>query len=88
MLHQSGGLRVRDGWFVDASGRVVLLHGVNVVDKRPPYLPSEHDGLSDADADAMRDLGFNVVRLGFIWKGSNPSAASSTRAISRGSRRS
>ncbi|MFN7955775.1 MAG: cellulase family glycosylhydrolase [bacterium] len=68
----SGGrLRVRDGWFVDASGRVVLLHGVNVVDKRPPYLPSS-DELSDADADAMRDLGFNVVRLGFIWKGLEP----------------
>ncbi len=63
-----GRLRVRDGWFVDPAGRVVLLHGVNVVDKRPPYLPSS-DELNDADADAMRDLGFNVVRLGFIWKG-------------------
>ena len=66
-----GRLRVRDGWFVDPAGRVVLLHGVNVVDKRPPYLPSS-DELNDADADAMRDLGFNVVRLGFIWKGLEP----------------
>ncbi len=66
-----GRLRVRDGWFVDPAGRVVLLHGVNVVDKRPPYLPS-FDELNEADADAMRDLGFNVVRLGFIWKGLEP----------------
>lgn len=64
-------LRVREGWFIDGAGRVVLLHGANVIDKRPPYLPSEEE-FGAADADAMRDLGFNVVRLGFIWAGLEP----------------
>ena len=66
-----GPLSVRDGWFVDANDRVVMLHGVNVVDKRPPYLPGP-DEFGPADADLIADLGFNTVRLGFIWAGLEP----------------
>ncbi len=60
-----------DGAFRDAHGRFVLLHGVNLVDKRPPYLPSP-DEFGPADASLIRDLGFNIVRLGFIWAGLEP----------------
>src|SRR4051812_34062353 len=27
-------------WVTDATGRVVILHGVNMVNKRPPYAPA------------------------------------------------
>ncbi|MFE4459076.1 cellulase family glycosylhydrolase [Nocardia tengchongensis] len=51
--------------FVDDSGRVVLLHGVNNVDKEPPYLDAG-DGLTVTadDAALLAGHGFNTVRLG------------------------
>jgi endoglycosylceramidase len=64
-------LGLRDGWFVDEHGRVVVLHGANVVFKHPPYLP-DADQFGPEDAALMRDLGFNTVRLGFIWAGLEP----------------
>ncbi len=60
----------------DADGRVVLLHGVNVVYKHPPYIaypdPGQPWDLSDQDAQMMQSLGFNVVRLGIEWQALEP----------------
>jgi endoglycosylceramidase len=64
----------RDGrWMVDADGRVVLTHGVNMVWKLPPYYPpSTAAGFTAADADWLRDHGFNSVRLGSLFAGVMP----------------
>ncbi len=61
---------------VDRDGRVVLLHGVDLVYKIPPY-EVEVNGtgrnvLTPAEAQRMAQLGFTVVRLGVIWKGLEP----------------
>ena len=55
--------------FYDASGRVRIFHGANRVAKSAPWFFP--DMLSDGEADAMADLGFNVVRLGWMWSGFN-----------------
>ncbi|MFE3222302.1 cellulase family glycosylhydrolase [Nocardia sp. NPDC059228] len=51
--------------FVDDSGRVVLLHGVNNVDKEPPFLePGDGLTVTADDAALLARHGFNTVRLG------------------------
>ena len=61
---------------VDHDGRVVLLHGVDLVYKIPPYevevTGSGRNVLTPAEAQRMAYLGFDVVRLGIIWKGLEP----------------
>ena len=59
-------------FIVDASGRVVLFHGVNLVNKFPPYTPSAA-GFQEVDAKLMADAGWNVVRLGVLHSGVEPS---------------
>jgi len=63
-------------YLYDADNRVVLLHGVNVVYKHPPYIAYPDRGtpwdLSAADAARMQSLGFNVVRLGLEWQALEP----------------
>ena len=60
----------------DRYGRVALLHGVDLVYKVPPYevevSGSGPNVLTAAEAKQMAALGFNVVRLGVIWKGLEP----------------
>jgi endoglycosylceramidase len=58
-------------WVTDATGRVVLLHGVNMVYKRPPYHPAAA-GFDGPDADFLVANGFNTVRLGIIYAGVEP----------------
>ena len=63
----AGPLHMRGADLVDATGRVVLIHGVNSVDKSAPYISPLVDGwLGPADFDYFRRSGFNGVRLG-IW---------------------
>ncbi len=50
-------------WITDAGGRVVILHGLNVVAKRPPYAPDAL-GFGADDARFLAANGFDVVRLG------------------------
>ena len=58
-------------WITDAQGRVVILHGVNMVSKRAPYHPSA-TGFGDDDAAFLERNGFNTVRLGLIYKAVEP----------------
>jgi endoglycosylceramidase len=63
-------------FLTDRFGRVVILHGVNAVEKNPPYLltvaPGQDWNFSVADAKAIASLGFNTVRLGILWQGLEP----------------
>ncbi len=58
-------------WITDASGRVVILHGINMVYKRPPYYPAAI-GFGNDDAAFLSSIGFNAVRVGVIWKAVEP----------------
>ena len=61
---------------VDSLGREVYFHGTNVVVKQFPWHP-ETEGFSDGtfseqDMKLLKSLGLNVVRLGFMWPGLEP----------------
>jgi endoglycosylceramidase len=58
-------------WITDAHGRVVILHGLNMVYKRPPYYPKAA-GFGADDARFLQRHGFDAVRLGVIYKGVEP----------------
>jgi endoglycosylceramidase len=70
-LRADGGPNLTDQW-----GRVVILHGVNAVYKRPPFElyadPGSAWSFTQADAARIAALGFDVVRLGIIWQGIEP----------------
>jgi len=73
---QARPLQVRDGRLVDGQGRQVVLHGVNVVFKRAPYLPAGGGGeqlsFTDRDVRRLRGWGMNTIRLGITWKAVMP----------------
>jgi endoglycosylceramidase len=58
-------------WITDVRGRVVLVHGINMVSKLPPYYPAKI-GFGDDDAAFLARIGFNAVRVGVIWKAVEP----------------
>jgi endoglycosylceramidase len=58
-------------FFTDAQGRVVILHGVNMVNKLGTYAPSDV-GFGADDIKYLVSQGFNTLRLGFTWKGFEP----------------
>ncbi len=66
----------RDGrWLVDPQGRVVLLHGVNMVWKTEPfYPPATAEGFLASDAQWLAEHGFNSARIGTLWVGVTPHA--------------
>jgi endoglycosylceramidase len=63
----------------DRYGRVVLMHGVDLVYKVPPYevevTGSGPNVLTVPEVQRMASLGFDVVRLGIIWSGLEPGTA-------------
>lgn len=66
-------LRRAGPWLVDQHGRVVILHGFNLVWKLDPYVPPDNPaGFTAADAQWLADHGFNGVRLGTLWAGITP----------------
>ena len=58
-------------WITDADGRVVTLHGFNLVAKSPPYDPSIN-GFGVDDAQMLASEGFNTIRLGLIYNAVEP----------------
>jgi endoglycosylceramidase len=58
-------------WTTDARGHVVVLHGLNMVSKLPPYAP-DSTGFGDDDAAFLAAEGFNTVRVGVIYKAVEP----------------
>ena len=60
-------------WLVDPQGRVVILHGINAVFKRAPYVaPATDAGFTARDADFLASNGINAVRLGVLFAGVMP----------------
>ncbi|MFJ9458428.1 cellulase family glycosylhydrolase [Kitasatospora sp. NPDC101447] len=68
---QAGALGHAGRWLTDDQGRVVTVHGVNLVDKKPPYFPAA-GGFGEQDARFLAENGFNAVRLGFAWSAVEP----------------
>jgi hypothetical protein len=66
----TGFISVRDGRFIDAQGRQVLLHGLCVISKNKAENYQSWQG--PADFAAMRDWGMNCIRLGILWDGLEP----------------
>src|SRR2546429_9571773 len=62
-------------FLTDAQGRVVILHGYNMVYKKPPYDPTAV-GFGDDDAAFLAAEGYNTVRVGVIYKAVEPSPGS------------
>ena len=58
-------------WLTDATGRVLMLRGINFVPKEAPYYPSAA-GFGDKDAVWLKDHGFDAVRLGLTGTGIMP----------------
>lgn len=58
----------KDGRFVDASGRHVMLHGVNVDKKSPPYFTEDRE----EGYARMASWGFNCIRLAIFWAALEP----------------
>ena len=52
-------------WFTDATGRVVMLRGMNFVQKWAPNTPAAA-GFDDDDAALIAGNGFNAIRLGVV----------------------
>ncbi len=58
-------------WFTDAGGRVLVMHGVNMVYKLAPYYPAAA-GFGASDAAYLQKIGLTAVRVGVIWKAVEP----------------
>ncbi len=64
-------------WLRDAQGRVIIVHGINVSQKVPPYLPDDPPASTISQTAAyfsnIGRAGFDAVRLIIIWAGLEPS---------------
>ncbi|GMH65394.1 hypothetical protein TrRE_jg10183 [Triparma retinervis] len=63
--------------FRDPMGRHQIFHGVNAISKGVPFVPDTETFSADIsmtreDFEIMQSLGLNVVRLGVMWPGVEP----------------
>jgi endoglycosylceramidase len=58
-------------WITDARGRVVVMHGANLVYKVAPFYPAAGP-FGRSDAAFLRSLGFTAVRVGVLWEALEP----------------
>jgi len=58
-------------WITDAGGRVVVMHGANLVYKVAPFYPAAGP-FGPSDAAFLRSLGFTAVRVGVLWEALEP----------------
>ena len=58
-------------WLTNSQGEVVILHGMNMVYKRPPYTPAA-TGFGNVAANTLSDNALDVVRLGVIYSAVEP----------------
>jgi len=63
-------LRASEARFRDGEARQVILHGLNLVDKSADW--TDYAWVGEREYAAMRDWGFNCIRLGFIWASIEP----------------
>lgn len=66
------------GMYVDEHGARRMFHGVNVVSKLHPFLPSDgafdwEHSMGEQDMQFLQSIGMNVVRLGVMWTAVMPS---------------
>lgn len=71
MSEPTAPLRHRGRWLTDALGRVVLLHGMNFVEKSPPFHPAGA-GFDADDGDFFVAQGWNALRLGVVFEALMP----------------
>ncbi|ORV39788.1 hypothetical protein AWC02_19655 [Mycolicibacter engbaekii] len=67
----TGGFSTAGSWLIDSDGRVVILHGLDHVNKVAPYELSV-DGFGADDAAFLAANGFNNIQLGLIWAAVEP----------------
>ncbi|HEV7176236.1 MAG TPA: cellulase family glycosylhydrolase [Solirubrobacteraceae bacterium] len=58
-------------WITDADGRVVVMHGANLVYKLAPFYPAAGP-FGPSDAAYLRLLGFTAIRVGVLWEALEP----------------
>ena len=63
-------VKVKGNYFVDSKDRILLFHGLNVVEKKPPWYPKWL--LNNTKLFELQQYGFNVLRLGTMWTGIMP----------------
>ncbi len=66
-----GPLHPAGRWIEDSTGRVVIIHGLELARKTPPYF-APGASFTARDAQNIEDWGFDAVRLGWFWKGLEP----------------
>ena len=66
-----GPLHPAGRWIEDAAGRVVIIHGLELARKTPPYYPPDAS-FTAQDAQDIENWGFDAVRLAWFWKGLEP----------------
>ena len=59
---------MKDNKIYDKQGGFRLFHGVNLVEKVPPY----YYPYSEEDATKLQSWGMNGMRLGVMWPGVEP----------------
>ena len=70
----------KNSWFLDDCGRVMIFHGLNIMNKKAPwyleefYCPNGKGGILGEDwAQFWVENGFNMARVGIMWAGVEPS---------------